>query len=127
MQKAIQEWLEISEYDLETARAMLNTGRYVYVVFMCQQSLEKILKAIYVKKKNELPPRTHNLLYLIEALDIKMSKENVLLLSHLNQFYLESRYPGERAQLAKEMNKERSEKILKESKEVWKCLRGKLQ
>lgn len=28
-------WIEMAEYDLETAVAMLNTKRYLYVGFMC--------------------------------------------------------------------------------------------
>ena len=38
-------WVEMSDYDLETASAMLTTGRYLYVGFMCHQANEKILKA----------------------------------------------------------------------------------
>ncbi|HNT28701.1 MAG TPA: HEPN domain-containing protein, partial [bacterium] len=37
-------WFEIAEYDLETARAMLKTKRYLYVGFMCHQTIEKALK-----------------------------------------------------------------------------------
>lgn len=39
-------WIEIAKYDLETAEAMLKSKRYLYVGFMCHQSIEKILKAI---------------------------------------------------------------------------------
>ncbi|RKY35434.1 MAG: hypothetical protein DRP78_05455 [Candidatus Omnitrophota bacterium] len=63
MQRVVEEWLKISLYDLETAEAMLKTKRYLYVAFMCQQALEKILKALYVQIEAKLPPRTHNLLY----------------------------------------------------------------
>ena len=40
-------WLDIAKYDLKTAEAMLTSGRFVYVVFMCQQSLEKLAKGLY--------------------------------------------------------------------------------
>ncbi len=36
MNKATQDWIQIAEYDLETAKAMLKSKRYLYVVFMCQ-------------------------------------------------------------------------------------------
>ncbi|MBL7132082.1 MAG: HEPN domain-containing protein [Candidatus Omnitrophica bacterium] len=127
MQKTIQEWIEISEYDLKTAEAMLSAARYLYVAFMCQQALEKILKAFYVMKKNELPPRTHNLLYLVDILEIDLGDKKLELLSQLNQFYLESRYPGERIQLAKEVDKNKAIEILEKTKEAWKCLRQKLR
>jgi HEPN domain-containing protein len=38
---AVEIWMERVNYDWETARAMHKTGRYLYVVFMCQQAIEK--------------------------------------------------------------------------------------
>jgi len=35
--KKYEYWEDIADYDLETADSMLKTGRYLYVVFMCQQ------------------------------------------------------------------------------------------
>ena len=126
MENAIQEWVKTSEYDLKTAEAMLETERYLYVVFMCQQAIEKILKAIYCQKKNELPPRTHNLLYLVDILELKVTDSDKTLLPVLNQFYLETRYPGERSQLVKEMDKVKACEYLAKTKETWKCLRQML-
>ena len=37
-------WIEIADYDLETAKAMLVSKRYLYVGFMCHQAIEKILR-----------------------------------------------------------------------------------
>jgi HEPN domain-containing protein len=127
MQKVIQEWIDIAQYDLATAEAMLKAKRYLYVVFMCQQAIEKILKAIYVQDKNGLPPRTHNLLYLVDTLKLDMQNKDLTLLSLLNQFYLESRYPGERIQLAGGVDKNKAGQILKRTKEVWKCLKQMLR
>jgi hypothetical protein len=41
-------WEDIASYDLETAESMLKSGRYLYVVFMCQQSIEKLAKGLHV-------------------------------------------------------------------------------
>jgi HEPN domain-containing protein len=41
-------WLEIAQYDLDTAEAMLNSRRWFYVVFMCQQAVEKLVKGLYI-------------------------------------------------------------------------------
>ena len=43
MRSDTQNWIALAEYDLETGRHMLATGRYLYVVFMCHMALEKIL------------------------------------------------------------------------------------
>lgn len=60
-----QQWLDLAKYDLETARAMLETGRYLYVHFCCQQAIEKTLKALIAHQSNEMPPRLHNLVKLL--------------------------------------------------------------
>lgn len=126
MESSIQEWIQMSEYDLKTAEAMLETGRYLYVAFMCQQVIEKILKAIYCQKKNELPPRTHNLLYLADVLELNITDSVKTLLSMLNQFYLETRYPGEHGRVAEELDEIKSRDYLDKTKDTWKCLRQKL-
>ncbi len=43
----VKYWSDLSEYDYDTALAMMQTGRYLYVGFMCHQTIEKILKAYY--------------------------------------------------------------------------------
>ena len=69
--KMIDNWLSLAQYDLATAEAMLHAQRYLYVGFMCQQAVEKILKASYVKHHGSTPPYTHNLLRLVAELPWK--------------------------------------------------------
>jgi HEPN domain-containing protein len=46
----VRYWLEMAEYDLETARVMLKGQRFLYVGFMCHQVIGKSLMAsIWVK------------------------------------------------------------------------------
>ena len=33
-------WVELSDYDLETAEGMMQINKYLYVAFMCHQSIE---------------------------------------------------------------------------------------
>ena len=39
-QEIIQNWIYLSDYDIATAKVMLDTKRYLYVAFMCQQAFE---------------------------------------------------------------------------------------
>ncbi len=66
MDQKLLYWIEISDYDLETARAMLDKRRFLYVGFMCHQSIEKVMKAYWQFKKKTHPPKTHNLAFLFE-------------------------------------------------------------
>ena len=37
-------WLDCADYDLQTAKAMLETKRFLYVGFMCHQTIDKGVK-----------------------------------------------------------------------------------
>lgn len=69
MDKNVEYWVEMSDYDLETANAMLTTSRYLYVGFMCHQTIEKILKAFWSKNQKETPLKIHSLSRLAEKTD----------------------------------------------------------
>ena len=60
----VDKWVEKAEYDLETAKAMLDAKRHLYVLFCCQQTIEKMLKAVFAKRMEETPPRVHSLVEL---------------------------------------------------------------
>jgi len=70
-ERTISNWIRLSEYDLETARAMMQSKRYLYVAFTCHQTLEKILKAYYIYTQCATPPYTHNLLKLVRRIGFK--------------------------------------------------------
>jgi HEPN domain-containing protein len=95
MDDLTRQWVERAQYDLDTAEAMLKAGRYLYVLFCCQQAVEKMLKAVIVTKTGELPPRIHNLLRLAETAGIESSEEQIDLLTKLSGYYIKSRYPEE--------------------------------
>ncbi len=66
-------WVDSGDYDLKSAKAMQKTGRYVYTVFLCQQALEKYLKATYLKRTSKEAPRSHNLVYLAGLMELGLS------------------------------------------------------
>lgn len=72
MQSAMNNWIASADYDLKTAANLFKSRRYIYVVFLCHLSLEKTLKAIVCRRRNEMPPHTHNLNRLIELAGISV-------------------------------------------------------
>ena len=95
MADAAKQWAAQSLYDIETAKAMLDAGRYLYVLFCCQQSVEKMLKALIAKRTRELPPRLHNLMWLAEVASLTIPEDTAHLFRRLTDFYIASRYPEE--------------------------------
>ncbi len=112
-------WSELSDYDLETAEVMLEGSRYLYVGFMCHQSIEKILKAYFVYKKNGVPPFTHNLTKLgeLSGLNDIMSDNFKDFLFSLQPLNIEARYPSYKKQVLKSLNKNNTSEILAKTKE----------
>jgi HEPN domain-containing protein len=74
---------------------MLDTGRYLYVLFCCQQAIEKMLKALIAKRTRVLPPRLHNLMRLAEVASLTVPEDTAHLFRRLSDFYIASRYPAE--------------------------------
>ena len=70
MRDNVKYWLELFEYDIKTAEAMLVSKRYLYVGFMAHQAIEKILKAYFVQTKNQTAPFSHSLSYLANQSDL---------------------------------------------------------
>ena len=123
--KVVKNWIALAEYDFETAKAMMKSGRYLYVAFTCQQTIEKTLKALYVKEKQETPPYSHNLIRLAEELPgIKPIDEDAnRFLERLNSYYIQSRYTEEIHQISKSLNKKNAQEILSKTGELFKWLK----
>ncbi|MFH1323538.1 MAG: HEPN domain-containing protein [Methanobacteriota archaeon] len=84
-------WVRQAEHDLENARKNLDIEAYDVSLILCQQAVEKILKALYIKERQEEPPRTHSLRKLIELTD--MPDDALKLVAELDSYYLVLRYP----------------------------------
>ncbi|MBI5399009.1 HEPN domain-containing protein [Candidatus Saganbacteria bacterium] len=122
----IKYWLEISEYDLGTAKAMLAARRYLYVLFTCQQAMEKLLKAIIIQNTKEFPPRLHNLLRLAEISNLALLDKEKAFLERLSYYYVETRYPEKRRQLAKDLNRQTANEDYGETQNIWKRLKKEI-
>ena len=61
-------WLMLADYDLGTIDVLIQGERWVYVAFLCQQAVERQLKAMYVYSTDTEPPKTHNLNFLFSKI-----------------------------------------------------------
>ncbi len=118
MSPTAQKWAEQARYDLETARAMLTSGRYLYVLFCCQQAVEKALKGLIVERTGEFPPRTHSLPRLAEALELELKAQDTDFLAELSVFYIQTRYPEQLESLASAGTPAKAEATLGKTEET---------
>ncbi|MBI4714341.1 MAG: HEPN domain-containing protein [Nitrospirae bacterium] len=118
MRKDTENFLLSAEYDLATANHMLETGRFVYVVFMCHLSIEKILKAIAAETTATIPPKTHNLLYLIKLTGVNLPEDLFEFVSKINNASIVTRYPEDFSKLLEAYPKEIVKEYLEKTKGV---------
>ncbi|MDP2604374.1 MAG: HEPN domain-containing protein [Deltaproteobacteria bacterium] len=118
MAKLTEEWLRQANYDMDTADYMFRGGRYMYAVFMCHLSLEKALKGRYAEKLGKEPPKTHNLLYLLEKMKLTLPEDLFDFISTLNRVSVPTRYPDDLQRILKDYDKKKTKEVLDQSKQV---------
>lgn len=110
--KNIANWIESSDYDIKTADHMFATKRYVYVLFMCHLATEKMIKALYEATHGKIPPKTHNLVALLNTIELDIPEEQLETIESLNDISIVTRYPEDIRALVKAFKKDRVEDYL---------------
>ena len=104
-QEKFKYWLDHAQYDLETAEAMLKNDRWLYVIFMCQQAVEKVVKGLYgLYLDFDEIPRIHNIKTLIKRFETQLpstvTPAHCHLFDTLTGYYINNRYPDYTEELA---------------------------
>ena len=126
MTKKPEEQFKQAAYDLKTAEIMLENRRFIYAVFMCHLAVEKALKGLYQFKLNEIPPKVHNLIYLVEKICLGISEKLYNSIFELNRVSIPTRYPDDLTRMKKEYKKKNTVEIINSSKEAIKWLKKQL-
>ncbi len=108
MKYATKNWIATANYDFKTAEAMLKSNRYIYVVFMCHLSIEKMIKAIISTEVKGLPPKSHSLLYLSKKASVQFSENLQEFIEQLDNVSIITRYPEDLKKISKEFNKDKA-------------------
>lgn len=112
VEKVVNHWLETSEQDFETMIKMFDSKSYNWALFIGHISVEKLLKALFVKKNNKHAPFTHNLYRIAELSKIDMDEEQADLLDEITSFNLNARYDDYKRQFYNLCTKEYTEEWL---------------
>lgn len=126
MDPQVKEWLDQAEYDLDTAKSLYRSHRYIYAVFMCHLSIEKVLKAFVVIQTGKAPPKTHNLISLIKHGNVILTDEQVKFTSRLSLAGVITRYPEELKRAIDEYPRHVTLDYLKRTEDVIKCLKQQI-
>lgn len=128
MERKIKYWIELSDYDLETAEAMLTSRRYLYVGFMCHQTIEKAFKAYFTKLNPETAPFTHSLSYLAKKGEFyeMLSESQKEFLDQIEPLNIEARYPSHKERLLQSLTDSKCLDIIQKTKELQLWIKEKL-
>lgn len=122
--KYVKEWIEKAEQDYQTILILSRQRKKFLPDVICyhaHQCIEKFLKGLLASQGMKVP-KTHNLIFLTEP-SVKNHPELELMkdvLRELDQYAVESRYPGERA------TKEEAKQAVKQVKDIRKIFLIKL-
>jgi HEPN domain-containing protein len=126
-QDFIDYWIKTSKHDLQVAESLLYSRHFDYCFFMSHLSLEKLLKAFWVKDNIEnSPPKTHNLVYLSKKSKLELDDNQLKFLQFVNAFNISIRYPDYKLKIYQMCNEEFTKKHFEKIKEFHKWLMKRL-
>jgi len=126
--RQVSYWLDLADYDIETARAMHSSQRLLYVAFMCHQVIEKALKGVYAERCQSIPPKIHSLVALAQNSGVygEMTPTQQEFLIAMNHMNIEGRYPIDKDRLLAELTVSRCERMIFETEELLQWIKQKL-
>ncbi len=119
-------WLREAEEDFNSSLNMLKNNEYIWSLFILHLSMEKLLKAIWLKKIKTLPPKTHNLVLLAKELGLSLTKREQELLIEITRFNILVRYPDNEPNFRKICNKKFTQRYIKEGQLLFEKLKKTL-
>ncbi len=87
-------WIKSSDNDYDVMLDLREKKRNTYCLFFGQLLIEKLLKAYYAKINKNAPyaPRTHELAYLANKMNMKLNEKQEDMLETISDFNMEARY-----------------------------------
>ena len=90
--RLIDFWIDSSEKDFKTMCDLYKTKNNHWALFMGHLVLEKLSKALFVKKVNDYPPLIHDLRRIIEKAGVDINDEKQVILDSVTRFNIKARY-----------------------------------
>jgi len=88
------DWLEGALVDLNDAKEAHKRGSHHLAVFLAHQAVEKALKAYIIAFRRVRPPRSHDLVELLNIAGIALDPSDIDALTELSPYYTVARYPN---------------------------------
>ena len=129
MKARTKHWIDSADYDWRVAHHMLKSRSYIYVLFLCHLTIEKLLKACLVEfTPREIPPKIHVLPQIAEKAGMlaEIPDQFQSLLAELTGLQEKTRYALEPNAPPSVYTREYTIQYLKRTEELRKWLKLKL-
>ena len=120
----IDYWDSEAKESLQVAKHLFDKKDYSYALFFGHLAIEKLLKSIYVKRRDEDVPRSHNLPRIAKAANLTIPAERLVDLIRITAFNLEARYPDYKKKFRNKCTKHFTTQELDKIYEVFKWLKS---
>lgn len=127
IQKVKDFWLTEADEALQVAWHLFEKEDYSYALLFGHLATEKLLKAIYVVKKGEHAPYSHNLKYLAELAHIELTEDRIAKLVKITDFNIKARYPDHKRTFRKRCTEEFTRAELNQIGDIFKWLKSMIQ
>jgi HEPN domain-containing protein len=102
----IKYWKASAARDWKRVSLLYDNRDYLFALFCAHLTLEKLIKAHWVKNNTEnYPPKIHNLNKLLAGAKIELSEDDKVFCADMNKFQMEGRYPDYISNIYKIANK----------------------
>ncbi len=126
IQKILNHWITRSDQDFDTMIHLYNSKDYHWTLFMGHLVIERLLKAVVVKRINTHAPFTHDLRRLTKLAEIEFDDEYKHWLDTITTFNLNVRYDDYKQDFYNKCTSEYTDKWISNIKTLRKWIKKKL-
>jgi len=91
--KQVAYWRKSGQEDWDVALELISAKRTRHGLFFAHLAVEKTLKALVCRETKTFPPKTHNLLMLVNKINLPLSDEQKQFIARFDRYQMEGRYP----------------------------------
>lgn len=120
-------WIKTVRHDYDTMAGLFKIKRYSDCLFYGHIVLEKLLKALAVKRTKKQAPYIHDLVRLQEIAGLNLPEDQLDFLDTVNDFNLRARYPEYKLEFYKKCTKKYAQEKFTAIVQFYKLLCQKLR
>jgi HEPN domain-containing protein len=124
IRQIVHYWMEEAEEALTVAEHLNEKGDYSYSLFFGHLAVEKMVKGVYVHRKQVHAPPIHNLVRLAQLAGISPDEARAEKLVLISSFNIEARYPDLQRSFRKKCTREFASESLASIRETFQWLKS---